>query len=302
MRTLKIILALTLIFFADDIFGKVPDNFRFSADKEYMVRLNSGDIIYGHFLEYMNDPDNGEGVKLSTALGGATIYYSEIADIRLKEKSYRHAHRIYLMPTAEGIGENYFISDFELMFLYAGAGWKDWVSVTAGRTIVPYILGNQQVSVVNFKLSPLHQMLDSNGKMLHLALGGNLSWLNNRNRLQHLYAAATLNLSRTSLTANLFYKFGEDDFYDLYFYNNKVELNYPNHSFGLGLGFDTKLPKFESIHIIGEIWNSDVTRPTNSGVLLGVRLCNTAVSADFGLAVFTQPFILPFVSFAWTPF
>jgi hypothetical protein len=50
------------------------------------------------------------------------------------------------------------------------------------------------------------------------------------------------------------------------------------------------------------LWNSDITKPSNSGILLGFRIGNSNVSADFGLAIFTTPYFIPFTSFVWTPF
>jgi hypothetical protein len=77
---------------------------------------------------------------------------------------------------------------------------------------------------------------------------------------------------------------------------------YEDGSFGLALGVDTHLSAWKDVRIIGELWNSNISKPTDTGVLLGVRLGNTKFSADFGLALFTSPFLLPFTSFSWTPF
>jgi hypothetical protein len=113
---------------------------------------------------------------------------------------------------------------------------------------------------------------------------------------------ATAALSRTSLTAAIFYKGGSKDIYRIRMANNALDLTYGDGAFGLGLGLDTKLSRMHDLHFIGELWNSDATKPTNTGVLLGLRLCNSSFSADFGLSFFTQPFIAPFCSFVWTPF
>jgi hypothetical protein len=55
------------------------------------------------------------------------------------------------------------------------------------------------------------------------------------------------------------------------------------------------------VHVICELWNPDIAKPMNSGALLGLRIANTHVAADFGLSVWTAPAIAPFVSFVWTP-
>jgi hypothetical protein len=68
------------------------------------------------------------------------------------------------------------------------------------------------------------------------------------------------------------------------------------------MGIDTEISGRHGLHFIGELWNSDVNQPTNSGVLLGLRLFNSGFSADFGVAFFMQPFVAPFASFVITPF
>jgi len=290
-------IAFTLLSNADVLKNITP-----SQDKEYVIRLNNGDLISGYVTDNISDPQDGEGIKLQTPLGTAVIFESQISDIRLKEASYRHNHRIFLLPTAEAIGDNYFIGAFEALFLYAGGGVGDWLSVSAGRTIIPGIPSFQQISTINAKVTILKQDFDTLGRKLVLAIGGNLGWANSTNSLYHLYAAGTFKLSRTNLTANVFYKLGENDSYDVSFWNSKIFLSYPNNAWGIGLGLDSKLPTWESVHVIGELWNNDITRPTHTGILLGIRLCNSALSADFGIAVFTQPYFAPFISFVWTPF
>jgi hypothetical protein len=100
----------------------------------------------------------------------------------------------------------------------------------------------------------------------------------------------------------MFYKAGSDDYYKVRMGANSIDMNYADGSFGLGIGIDSRFSSMHDLHFIGELWNSDVTRPTHSAVMLGLRLCSSNFSADFGLSFFTQPFVAPFCSFVWTPF
>lgn len=269
---------------------------------KYIIKLTNGDIISGYIVEMINDPDEGKGIKFSTELGTATIYDDEIEEIKLEKNYYRQNNRIYLLPTAEPIRNNHFIGNFELLFFYIGVGISDFASITAGRSFIPNIRSDQQFSVVNTKFTIYKMYLNSYNKKLSIAVGGNLAFVNSRNRLIHLYGVTTLSLNRSAITASLFYKIGSNDFYEVNFSNSKLGLIYPDGSFGMGLGLDTKFSNTHLLHFIGELWNSDVTKPTNTAVMLGLRICNSKFSADFGLSFFTQPFVAPFMSFVWTPF
>ena len=86
------------------------------------------------------------------------------------------------------------------------------------------------------------------------------------------------------------------------FDDNTINMKYENGNVGIALGLDTRIGSSRTLHFIGELWNSNITKPTNTAVLLGLRLAGQSVSADFGLAFFTQPFAAPFMSFVFTPF
>lgn len=282
--------------------GYSENELRAYEDYECVIRLKNGDIITGVITDVFNSETEGLGIKILTELGKATIYNNQIADVRIKDEYYRHNHRVFLLPTANPIKNNHFVGSFELLFLYLGAGISDFFSITAGRTIVPQVTSSQQISLINAKFTFLTMEFDSVARMVSLALGGNLGFANHNNRFQHLYVVSTVKLYKTELTGSVYYKVGSDDFNFIIYGNNMQELKYPNGAFGLGLGIDTEIPRMKGLHFIGELWNIDVERPTNTAIMLGLRLCNTAVSADFGFALFTQPYIFPFVSFVWTPF
>lgn len=273
-----------------------------SETKKYYVRLNTGDILTGYVIEIVSDEKEGAGIKIKTAIGIATIYASQIADIRLQDEANRHTHRIYIMPTAEPIGTNHFISNFEGVFLYAGVGWK-FLSVTAGRTFVPTVPGSEQFSLMTAKATVYQGDNDYMAGGVSIALGGSLAFLNAKNSLQHIFGAATFTMTKTKLTGNIFYKAGAQDFFTATAGTlGSVNVSYPNGAFGIGIGIDTKLSEWNDMRFIAEGWNNDIAVPFRSAALLGIRLSNTAVSADFGIAVFPAPAFVPCVSFAWTPF
>jgi hypothetical protein len=273
-----------------------------SKDIQYVIRLTNGDILSGYVIEMMHDADEGDGIKFRTSIGNAIIYQNQIVEIKIAEENYRQGHRVFLLPTAEGIKDNYFIGIFELGFLYAGAGIGDIFSVTMGRSLIPGIYSNQQVSVIDFKASILSMDFESIARRAALAVGGNLSFINNNNRLVHFYGVGSVTLSRTTLSAAIFFKTGSQDYYQIFFANNFIPMTYEDGSAGISLGLDTRISKRHDLHFIAELWNSNVVKPTNTGVLLGFRLCNTNFSTDFGFALFTNPFFVPFASFVWTPF
>lgn len=275
---------------------------KINNEKPYIVLLTNGDILTGYVIEFTRNPEEGDGIKFDTELGTALIYESQIESIRLKEESNRHNHRVFLLPTANSIGSNHFIGAFELLFFYAGFGIADILSVTGGRTIIPQINSDEQLTVLNAKATLLSEEFSKINRKLSLAVGGNLSYINDRNRLIHYYAVGSFELNRTSLHAAIFYKGGSRNIYDLYFGENTLEMRYADGAFGLGLGVDTRIPDTHGVYFIGELWNSNIQEPTHTGVLLGIRLCNDTFSADFGLSFFTSPFVAPFTSFVWTPF
>ena len=268
----------------------------------YIFRLKNGDVITGMVNNEVEVDNYGKGISLETQLGEAVIFYDQIEEYKLEEENYRHAHRVYFMPTAEPIGDDHFIGNFELLFLYGGFGIMDKISVTAGRSIIPTIASEEQISELNVKFSVLEEKWENFDGKLDFAVGGNLAFLNSDNRLIHAYTVATFQKRRSRFSASVFYKLGSEDFYQPNFRDNIFDVNYNDGAVGLALGLDTKFTHWHDIHFIGELWNANIAKPQDTGVLLGFRLANTKFSADFGLAFFTSPFVAPFFSFVWTPF
>lgn len=268
----------------------------------YIFKLKNGDLVTGLVNNEVEVKDFGKGISVDTQLGEAVIFYDQIEEYRLEEEQYRHAHRVYFIPTAEPIGDNHFIGNFELLFLYGGFGIMDKISVTAGRSIIPTIRSEEQITDLNVKFTLYNEKYENFDGKLALALGGNLAFINNDNRFIHAYGVATFQKERSRLTLNVFTKLGSEDFYRPNFKDNFFDINYNNGAVGLAIGLDTKFTHWHDIHFIGEIWNANVAKPQDTGVLLGFRLANTKFGADFGLAFFTTPVVAPFFSFVWTPF
>lgn len=286
--------------FAESVF----DDVQLGDDVEYVVRLQNGDVLSGSVVRFVSDAQEGEGIKLKTSIGTATIYANQIIDMYERRERYRHGHRIFVMPTAAPIGNDHFIGDFELLVLYGGVGIGDIVSITAGRSVIPTVQASDQFSVVNAKATLLQSASDNDlYGGISVAVGGNLAYLNADNPMSHIYGVATFTKKRTSFSAMIFTKTGGDNL-------SIVELGdigdfsvpYANGSLGIGLGIDTKFTHRHDLHFIAEFWSVDIDKLTNVALLLGVRLGNESVSADFGFAVFTEPIAAPFASFSWTPF
>ncbi|MCX8055016.1 MAG: hypothetical protein N3A67_05050 [Ignavibacteria bacterium] len=270
-------------------------------EQSYYFRLINGDIITAKVIE-KNIDSMQISLKLNTVIGTAIVFENEIVEIRKIFEKYRHSHRIYLLPTALPISNNHFVGNFELGFFYAGAGIGDYFSVCAGQSILPFVYPNQEINSFNVKFSyPVMSIRDLPAD-IWFGGGANLAFINSGNKFMHYYANATYQGNVSSVSAIFFFKNGNKDIYPIRFKNELYELTYPNGSFGVALGLDTKFSSRNDLHFIGELWNSDVNNPSNTLILLGVRLANTKFSADFGLAFVTEPLAFPFVSFVWTPF
>lgn len=272
-------------------------------DKDiYIVRLKNGDLISGNILEVSEDTTNGGSFRFKTAIGTTTIYVNEVNEITQNDSYRRHRHRAFIMPTAEPIGDDHFISNYMIALFYGGFGLYDIISVAGGTSLIPTVDRRDQISVLNVKATLYNvNWQDMKGGM-SLAIGGNLAFVNDKNRFSHIYGNITFRGDRTDLTGMVFVKTGADDFYDLRFADRVYPATYINNSFGLGLGITTKFTERHDLFFVGELWNTNISAMTNTGLLAAIRLQNTTFSADFGLMFFTVPALFPVVNFYWTPF
>lgn len=273
---------------------------------EVYIRLTNGDNFTCELKDLDLQGDSLNSITILTKIGKTKVFASEIAEILLQSEMNRQSNRIFILPTAEPISSNHFIGNFELLFFYAGIGITDYVSITAGRSVIPGTPSEFQISEINAKATLYRQFWESMTGNMSVAVGVNHALLNNDNKLTHIYSAITFTTAKSVFTGAVFSKIGSKDFYEFKLSNGNEISTYPfayeDGSFGLALGLDTRLSGWKDVHIISELWNSNIARPTDTGVLLGVRLANTRFSADFGLAFFTSPYLLPFTSFTWTPF
>lgn len=282
---------------------ELPDNLVDDNSTQYQIRLRGGDILSGTIVGFVTDSTEGEGVRFRTSIGTAIIYGTQMAEIVATEESYRQNHRLFLMPTADPIGKNHFAGLFELLFAYAGAGIGP-ASITVGRSLVPGIAGSEQLSLLNAKVTFARVPNETMPGGFSVAGGINLAWANSANQLIHPYLVSTFTMTRTRLTGSLFYRTGaaNDFFLVTAGRYGEASANYPKGSIGLALGIDTRFSDRHGLHFVGEFWNADLTSPRKSAALLGLRIANSAVSADFGFAFFTAPAIAPYFGFVWTPF
>jgi hypothetical protein len=288
----------------DDDAERMKEEIRLDPDRQWYVRLVTGDVLTGPILNVERD-EQGYAIRIGAVIGRAKIYVKEIAWLEVRDRSYRQRHRAFIMPTAEPIRNDHFVGLWELGFLYGGAGIGDIASITAGRTFVPGLAAADQVSHVNVKatLYDAPNGIVETGRQYYAA-GFAGSWLGSSNFMGHVYGVATFTGVRSQVSTMFFAKVSGDDFYTVNGGTlfNAFNVNYPTGSVGIGLSMDARLPDFHDLHVIGELWNNDLTRPANTMVFLGVRTANEHVSLDFGLAVVSAPAVIPMVSFCWTPF
>jgi hypothetical protein len=294
------LLLFILVAFVQAVAGTKPKELQLGEC--YVIRLTNGDELEGKVDSFISDPEEGDGIKFDSEIGIAKIYFSQISEIVQCSKYYRNGYKYFLLPTAIGIGNNHFVGMLEMFFLYGGIGITDYFSVIAGRSLLPGAYSNQQLSLINIKGSLPSIDFEDIPRNLYLAFGGNLGFANNNNKFIHFYGVATALFYKTSLSLSVFYKAGSEDYYLVRYGINSVDVNYPDGSFGVAFGVDTKIPHHKGLHFIAELWNIDVQRPTHSGLFMGIRLANTSVCFDFGLGWFTQPFVVPIANFSWSPF
>jgi len=299
---------LTLLLTAVAVASALTDDellaMEFDDDATYIIRLENGDVLTGPIVEFKED-SSGVFVRIAATIGRAKIYAHEIAWISTVQDAYRHRHRGYLLPTAQPIRNDHFIALIEGVMPYFGFGLGEWFSMTAGRTLIPGIDWGEQVSVVNMKFTVYKSDngLVEDGEQYY-ALGINGGWLNDVNFMGHVYGVATFTGKRTQASLMMFAKVAGDDSYILTAgdFFGPVNFSLPNGTFGVGIGLDTRFPEMRNLHFVGELWNADLTRPSNTALYLGLRMTSTAVAMDFGFTIVPGPAIVPTVAFAWTPF
>jgi len=272
------------------------------GEKTYVVRLNNGDVFTGEIAEFIFSEEEGEGLKLITELGKAPIYAHQIKEIKTMDEYYRHDHRVFLLQSAYPISNNHYIGAFELVFFNLGVGITDYFSLTAGRSAVPGIYSNQQLTNLNMKATLVNFDWSNEPGGMAVALSTNLAYLNDANKYINILGTVSFKMKKSIFTTSLIYKAGGEDFNNIKIRDQIFPTRYENGAMGIGLGLDNRFTNWKDLHFIGELWNSNITKPSNTGIFLGLRFSNSKVSTDFGLAFFTAGVAAPFASFVWTPF
>jgi hypothetical protein len=302
---MKVLFLSFMLFIAFDICNIYPatgllDKVKPKIGVEYTLVLTNGDIVSGELVEYINSKEFGEGLKILTDFGKASIFENQISEISKSDNYYRHSNRMLLMPTAYPISSNHYASDLELLFPNVGIGVGNFASLNAGISLIPIDNLSRQVSLLNAKFTVLNIDFDGDIDNFALAVGANSVWLNSDNNIFHLFSIASLKFNTTAISAGMFYKLGNREFYSFRLDNNIYNFQYMNGSFGLALGLDKELNS-KGTHFFLEIWNGDITRSLKSAIASGIRFSNTAFSADFGL-MYAASFPIPIMNFTWTPF
>ena len=218
------------------------------------------------------------------------------------EDAYRFDSQLFLMPTANPIKSNHSLQITELCFAQAHIGW-DRFSVIAGASLIPGITWQEQVKLLNVKATLYQENnVDMPGRYA-FATGINLGFANSNNAIQHIYAVGSFTMERTTLTTTAFYKVGVSDIYEAKASSfGSTLISMPNGTLGFGIGFDTRLSDRHETRAIAELWCLDLLKPRNSAAFIGIRLHSSVYAADFGLSLFSAPFIIPACSFKWMPF
>lgn len=277
-------------------FEKFQNTYNYST--EYTVWLLNGDLISG-FVDFL-EKDEEQVLQLQTIVGKIIIYEDEILKIMPTKILQATNNRTFIMPTANPISNNHYVGVYELLMPYAGVGITDWVSISGGRSVLPRTSQSDQISLINSKISfPKINFIDSTSVVF--ALGTNFVWLNNDNLLTHLFGIATYNTQDCSTVSfAMYYKLGNQEYPSIvHLVNENFMLNYPDGAFGISASTEVKFSQRKDLSFIGEIWNSNITKPTNTAILLGLRLSGRNFSSDFGLSVFTSPLVVPFANFIW---
>lgn len=298
---LLVVLSGTAAVCADD---KYPlENFEPDPELVYYVRMSNGDVLSGLSTQVKED-GKGNYIELTTINGRIKIYEENIAWIGLYIDSYRADSRGLLIPNAEPIGNDSYIGVTEAVMPTVGIGYTPYLNVVAGRTIIPGIGAENQFSIVNIK-STLYEAengLVEGGKQFY-AVGFNASWLNDVNFIGHLYGVATFTGKRTRVSTLVHWKAAGKEVYTVSSGTlaNSFQFPYINGTLGVGLMMDVRFPELHDVHILAELWGADLTRPSQSGLFLGLRQTNNQLTYDFGFGLLPRGVLVPIVNFAWTP-
>ncbi len=258
----------------------------------YIVVMKGGDSFRGDVISYTDST-----ITVQTEFNRVVLPKSAIEEFVPVDGPHLKRPQHFLMPTGSPNGPGGFISNYELGFLYGGIGIGEAATITAGATIVPTISLASQLYHLNAKVT-IEQRAE-----VDVAVGASYTFITTREPYAHLYGVATAPLGTGRYSAMVFYKISGDERAPLRVDGpgndtNRFTLFYEG-SLGVALGLDAPLFGRDDMAFFAEIWNNDVTRPQNTASVFGVRVFNEELSADFGIALFSAPLVLPATSFTW---
>jgi hypothetical protein len=262
---------------------------------QYIVEMKNGDSFRGNLSGYTDST-----VTIATEFGEVEVPKSRIGSFVQLAGPYRDRPNHFLMPSASPSGPGVFISNYELGLFYVGVGLGYGATITAAATVIPGAGSRSQLYHVGAKFTV------ERSPEFNLALGATYSWITVDYPYTHLYAVGTFPLGNGRYSALLMYRvtgeevapislktFGSD--------STGFTLHYRG-SLGAAFGFDAPAFGRDDMNWVGEIWNNDITRPENTASMIAVRVTNERLSADFGVAIFTAPAVVPVMSFTWKVF
>ncbi len=256
----------------------------------YIVQMQSGDSFRGNLVDYTDST-----VTLVTEFGRVVVPKQLVSSFIPVDGPYLRPSHHFLMPTASPSGPGGFLSNYELGFLYGGFGLGYGATITAGATVVPGIALRSQLFHVGAKFTL------ERSREFELAVGATYTFITLDYPYAHIYGVGTFPLGEGRYSAMLFYRAaGEQEApiaLQAFNYDTTRFTLFYTGSLGGALGFDAPAFGRDDMFWFGEIWNNDFTKPENTVSVLGVRVKNDVLSADFGLAIFSAPFIVPVTSF-----
>ena len=265
------------------------------ADRQtlkHIVVMQSGDSFRGNVIGHTDTT-----LTIQTEFNRVVVDKALIKEFLPVDGPYTRRPLHFLMPTASPNGSGGFLSNYELGFLYGGFGIGNGVTVSGGMTIVPGFSLSSQLYHANAKFTV------QRSDLVDVAVGATYTFLTTRKPYAHIYGVGTTKLGNGRWSAMLFYRVSGDERgpVDLYgFGDDTTSFNlFYEGALGVAFGFDAPAFGRDDMFFFGEIWNNDVTRPQNTASVVGVRVANEILSADFGVALIAVPMIAPAMSFTW---
>lgn len=261
---------------------------------QWMVEMESGDMFRGTPLGATDST-----ITIATEFDTVTVPKRLINRFEpIKGPVYANAPFHFLMPSASPNGPGGFITNYELGFLYGGFGLGNGATISGGMTLIPGIPLRQQIYHIGAKFTL------ERSEQYDLAVGAAYTFITTDYPYAHVYGVATFPLGTGRWSAMFFYKAsGRDEApISTSFFSSQDSTRFTvfyRGTLGAALGFDAPAFGRDDIRWFGEIWNNDLSSEQNTVTVVGVKMVGDKLSAQFGLALFTAPFIVPVTSFSW---